>query len=584
MAGHTRSDDPTLSTSPSVEETLGASGSGSTASIASSSTYVRPRVRGKFLWLGQAKLWLRGLTYGTFRPDAEGTPWPDRVAVEHDFAVMAANGFNAVRTYVTPPRSQLDTARERGLHVLVGLAWDQHVAFLDDPARAAAIVDRVRGDVWACAGHPAVLGYTVGNEIPAPIVRWHGRRRIERFIERLYHAAKAEDPAGLVTYVNYPTTEYLDLPFLDFMCFNVYLEQQARLEAYLARLQNLAGDRPLVMAEIGLDSRRNGEAAQAATLDWQVRTAFRAGSAGSFVFAWTDEWHRGGHDITDRDSGLTRRDRRPKQALVTVREALGEVRLPKYLNWPRISVIVCSYNGARTIRDTLDGLLRLKYPDLEVIVVNDGSTDDTETIAREYGFRLISTENRGLSRARNTGLEAAAGEIVAYIDDDAYPDEDWLTYLAATFASTSHIGVGGPNLPPPGDGWVADCVANAPGGPIHVLISDEEAEHIPGCNMAFRKDALQAIGGFDPQFRTAGDDVDVCWRLQQAGGTLGFSPAALVWHHRRNSVRAYWRQQRGYAKAEAMLEAKWPEKYNELGHLTWSGRLYGPGLVQALTF
>src|SRR5262245_48089028 len=132
MAGHTRSDDPTLSTSPSVEETLGASGSGSTASIASSSTYVRPRVRGKFLWLGQAKLWLRGVTYGTFRPDADGRPWPDRSAVERDFAAMVANGFNAVRTYVAPPRWLLDTAHESGLHVLVGLAWEQHVTFLDD--------------------------------------------------------------------------------------------------------------------------------------------------------------------------------------------------------------------------------------------------------------------------------------------------------------------------------------------------------------------------------------------------------------------------------------------------------------------
>src|SRR5260221_10124466 len=60
----------------------------------------------------------------------------------------------------------------------------------------------------------------------------------------------------------------------------------------------------------------------------------------------------------------------------------------------------------------------------------------------------------------------------------------------------------------------------------------------------------------------AGDDVDVCWRLQQRGWTLGFSPAAMVWHHRRNSVRAYWRQQKNYAKAEALLEKKWPEKYN----------------------
>ena len=73
-------------------------------------------------------------------------------------------------------------------------------------------------------------------------MRWHGRRRIERFLERLYDAAKAEDPAALVTYVNYPTTEYLHLPFLDFVCFNVYLETRERLDAYLARLQNLAGD------------------------------------------------------------------------------------------------------------------------------------------------------------------------------------------------------------------------------------------------------------------------------------------------------------------------------------------------------
>ncbi|MGH9851222.1 MAG: glycosyltransferase, partial [Blastocatellia bacterium] len=225
--------------------------------------------------------------------------------------------------------------------------------------------------------------------------------------------------------------------------------------------------------------------------------------------------------------------------------------------------------------------LKLEYPNFEVIVVDDGSTDATAAITREYGFRLISTENRGLSNARNTGLEAATGEIVAYLDDDAYPDPHWLTYLAATFLSTTHAGVGGPNIAPPGDGPVADCVANAPGNPAHVLISDQEAEHIPGCNMAFRKACLEAIGGFDAQFHTAGDDVDMCWRLRQRGWTLGFSPAALVWHHRRNSVRAYWRQQRSYAQAEGLLERKWPEKYNTDGQVTWAGRIYGKGVAQA---
>jgi GT2 family glycosyltransferase len=245
---------------------------------------------------------------------------------------------------------------------------------------------------------------------------------------------------------------------------------------------------------------------------------------------------------------------------------------------------VCSYNGARTIRDCCEGLLRLEYPNFEVIVVNDVSTDATAEIVSPYSFRLISTENRGLSNARNTGWQEAKGDIVAYIDDDAYPDPHWLTYVAAAFMRTDHVGIGGPNLPPPGDGPIADCVANAPGGPVHVLLSDTEAEHIPGCNMAFRKTALQAIGGFDPQFRTAGDDVDICWRLQQQGWTIGFSPAAMVWHHRRNSVRAYWKQQQGYGRAEALLEKKWPEKYNVAGHLSWTGRIYGKGITRMLSW
>ncbi len=503
---------------------------------------VRPHVRGKFIFVRDEKLYIRGVTYGTFR-----------------------------------------RAQQHGLYVMVGLPWEQHIAFLDDDKkRARAIEERVRQEVRACAGHPAVLCYTIGNEIPASLVRWYGHRRVERFLERLYRVAKAEDPEGLVTYVNYPSTEYLRLSFVDLVCFNVYLESQENLAAYLARLQNLAGDRPLVMAEMGLDSRRNGEEAQARTLDWQIRTAFAAGCAGSFVFAWTDEWSRGGYDIQDWDFGITTRARQPKLALAAVRQAYSEVPFPPGLSFPCISVIVCSYNGQRTLHDCLEGLLQLDYPNFEVIVVDDGSTDRTASIAREHGFTVIGTENCGLSQARNTGLAAATGEIVAYIDDDARPDPHWLTYLAATFLTTTHAGVGGPNIAPPGDGPIADCVVNAPGGPVHILLSDQEAEHIPGCNMAFRASCLRAIGGFDPQFHIAGDDVDVCWRLQQLGWTLGLNPAAVVWHHRRNSVSTYWKQQKNYGKAEALLERKWPEKYNALGHLRWIGQLYGRGLTVPL--
>jgi GT2 family glycosyltransferase len=538
----------------------------------------RPHVAGKFIFAGNEKLYVRGVTYGPFRPDKHGDEYHDASQLERDFAAMSANGINAVRTYTVPPRRLLDIAQAHGLRVMIGLAWEQHVAFLDNRKRLASIEARVRAGVQACAAHPAVLGYAVGNEIPASIVRWHGPRRVERFIERLYQAAKAEDPEGLVTYVNYPTAEYLQLPFLDLACYNVYLEAQDRLEAYLARLQTIAGDKPLILAEAGLDSQRHGLQRQAQALDWQVRTAFEVGCAGLFVFAYTDEWHRGGQDIEDWSFGVTDRYRRPKPAWHVLRDAYVERPFAADVNWPRMSVVVCCYNGAETLRDCCEGLQELDYPDYEVIVVDDGSRDTTAAIANEHGFRLIRTENRGLSSARNTGLEAATGEVVAYLDSDARPDPHWLRYLAISFRCTNHAAVGGPNLPPADDGLIAACVAHAPGGPVHVLYSDDEAEHIPGCNMAVRKACLRAIGGFDPQFRVAGDDVDVCWRLQQHGWTIGFHPAALVWHHPRASVGAFWKQQIGYGRAEALLERKWPEKYNAAGHVTWAGRLYGNGM------
>lgn len=534
----------------------------------------RPSVKGKFLWVGNRKLYIRGVTYGPFSGPGSPAEYGDRNLVEQDLSAMAAFGINAIRTYSVPPIWLLDAALKHDLWVMVGLPWEQHVTFLDHRRSRRAIERRIRAGVRVCAGHPAVLSYAVGNEIPASIVRWHGRRRVERFLERMIDAARDEDPEGLFTYANYPSTEYLEPRSMDIVTFNVYLEDACSLDAYLARVQNLAGDLPVILGEIGLDSRRNGEAAQAEILRREILTAFGGGCAGAFVFAWTDNWHRGGHDIVDWSFGLTSRDRRPRPALAAVAEAYADVPIAPAAS-PRISVVVCSLNGARTIQECLAALRRLRYPNFEVIVVNDGSTDETEAIARSYGFRVITTAKQGLSSARNVGLREADGEIVAYIDDDAYPDADWLGYLATAMLTSTHVGVGGPNISPPGDGAIADSVALAPGGPIHVLLSDREAEHLPGCNMAFRRDALLAIGGFDPQFRAAGDDVDICWRIQDRGWTLGFCPSAVVWHHRRRSIRGYWRQQRGYGKAEALLERKWPERYNRAGHLSWAGRVYG---------
>ena len=279
--------------------------------------------------------------------------------------------------------------------------------------------------------------------------------------------------------------------------------------------------------------------------------------------------------MIDWDFGLVDRERQPKPAL-GARSATPSPRSRSRRpdRWPRVSVVVCTHNGARTLGQCLERAGELAYPDFELIVVDDGSSDGSAEIALAHGATLVRDRAPRPQLARNAGIAKATGEIVAFLDDDAYPDSDWLHYVAASLRPNAHAGIGGPNIPPDDDGWIAECVAAAPGGPIHVLISDREAEHVPGCNMAFRKSALEEIGGFDERFRVAGDDVDICWRLQESGRTLGFSAGAVVMHRRRDSVRRYLKQQYGYGKAEALLERKWPSRYNRAGSSHWSGRIY----------
>ena len=533
-----------------------------------------PSVAGKFFYQDEHKFWLRGVTYGTFRP-SEVSDYPEPAIVAKDFSLMHKAGINTVRVYTAPPRYVLDEAARQGLQVIVGLAWSQHLCFLDDAKLTAQIRRQVRDEVRACADHPAVLAFAIGNEIPAPIVRWHGKKKIEGFLCQLMQDVKSIAPQALVTYVNFPPTDYLDLSFLDFVCFNVFLHAEADFRAYLAKLQNVAGNRPLVLTEIGMDSIREGESAQAEFLDWQLRAAFQGGVAGACVFSWTDDWYRGGNQIEDWAFGLVDAVRQPKAAYTTVCARFAQVPFAEEQQaWPKVSVVICAYNAAATIEDCLSSLQRLRYPNYEVIVVNDGSRDATPEIARRYPFQLITVPNGGLSAARNLGLHAATGEIVAYTDADVRVDEDWLSFLVQPFMTSDAVGVGGPNIVPTDDEWIAQCVAHSPGGPTHVLLHDTVAEHIPGCNMAFRKWALEELGGFDPTYIKAGDDVDICWRLQARGGHLAFSPSAVVWHHHRNSVKAYWRQQIGYGEGESFLAQRHTEKFNDRGQTRWQGRIY----------
>ena len=541
-----------------------------------------PEVDGKFLRFDGKRFRVRGITYGTFAETELGL-FPERERVEEDFAAMAAAGINTVRTYTVPEPAVLDLANEAGLKILMGVWWDDP-RYLDPTDREgwkkmvaearAAVTEAAR----SYADHPALLGFVVGNEIPGPVVRWHGRRRIEGLLRDLFEIGKDEAPAAVFSYANYPTTQYLDTSFFDFDCFNVFLENEPAYRRYLAQLQISAGDRPLILTEMGLDS-GGGEDLQAHSLDWQLRAATELGLAGTCVFSWTDEWWVGGQKVEGWYFGLTRENREPKLALKTLEKHYRKRLLDYRGLWPKASVVVCAYQAEETIEECLRSLTELDYPNFEVLVVDDGSTDATAQIARRFPVRLLSGGRLGLSGARNLGLEHASGEIVAYIDADAMADPDWLTYLALALEAPGAAGAGGPNPIPPDDPSTAQCVARVPGGPIHVLLDDERAEHVPGCNMAFRREQLSEIGGFDPVYRAAGDDVDACWKLLDRGYEIRFHPSALVWHRRRNSVRDFWRQQVGYGKAEALVERNHPDKFNGPGQAIWRGVVYGPSCV-----
>jgi glycosyltransferase involved in cell wall biosynthesis len=524
----------------------------------SSDTLLPIRVQAKFFFEGDTKWFLKGVTYGPFKPNADGDFISSPDQARRDFALMRDLGVNLIRVYHVPPRWLLDMAAEFHLRVLISIPWTQHVEFLKSRILRGQIVQVVRDTVGKHKGHPAIFAYLVGNEVPTTIVRWLGADRVQMFLERLIDAARAVDPRPLYSYASFPPTEYLRPANIDFLTLNVYLERRLDFERYLARLQNIAEDKPLLLGEFGLDTRRNG------------------------------------HEVTDWKFGLVTAERTPKAAFHRLRAKLSPPesitkRVP-LRDYPKVSIIVCSYNGGRTLGDCLRSLDRIDYPNFEIVLVDDGSTDNTRQVVAEWEagraaaapggckrphFVNIVQRNMGLSYARNVGAHAATGAVLAYTDGDCMADPDWLYFLVAALLSGDYAGVGGPNISPPAVNSVQAAVAASPGGPSHVLLTDVVAEHVPGCNMAFWRWAFDLVGGFDPEYRKAGDDVDFCWRLQMRGGVVAFSPSAIVWHYRRFTLRAFRKQQEGYGEAEAMLRFKHLIFFGPTGTAKWKGQIYG---------
>ena len=330
----------------------------------------RIRAVAKFFFEGERKFFVKGVTYGPFKPDADGHYLGSVEQASRDLLQMRELGVNVARVYHLPPRWFLDCCATAGVRVLITLPWAKHVEFLVRAKTRREIVRAVRKAVAEHAGHPAIFGYLVGNEIPTTMVRWLGVRRVTEFLETSSASGGKPIPNVLFSYASYPPTEYLLPQNVDFYCFNVYLHDQRDFESYLLRLQNLAEEKPLMLGEFGMDTIRHSEEEQAEMLGWHVDSVVRCGLAGTIFFTWTDEWFTGEQEITDWAFGLVTRDRTPKKSFFALQKKLGQddASLPHrdLPQTPFVSVIVCSYNGAKTLAECLESLGKINYPSYEV--------------------------------------------------------------------------------------------------------------------------------------------------------------------------------------------------------------------------
>ena len=231
-----------------------------------------------------------------------------------------------------------------------------------------------------------------------------------------------------------------------------------------------------------------------------------------------------------------------------------------------VSVVVPVYNGAATLRACLGALATQAVRErFETIVVDDGSTDETPEIAREFDVRVVRRENGGAPAARNSGILCAQGEWVAFTDADCVPSRTWLARLLAKATSQPNaLGAAGKTV---GLGSTSDAArfVDLMGG----LDAERNLRHptfpfAPTANVMYRREYLLEVGGFDERFATY-DACDLHTRLRQRfGETFAYEPAAVVLHRHRDGWPAYWRQQLGYGigYAQFMLAyraaAPWP--------------------------
>ncbi len=226
------------------------------------------------------------------------------------------------------------------------------------------------------------------------------------------------------------------------------------------------------------------------------------------------------------------------------------------------SVVVPAYNAARTLDACLQALNTQTAPTdaYEIIVVDDGSRDNTAEIAQRHGVRLVRQENRGPAAARNRGVAEARGDIVLFTDADCQPLPDWIENMLAPFDDPAVAGVQGAYLTR--QTFLTARFAQAEFEDRYAIMARFESIDLVATYAAgFRRALFLQMGGFDDSFPVANnEDTDFSYRLCAAGHRLVFAPEARIFHHHPGTLRKYLRTKywRGYWRM--IVYRRYPEK------------------------
>jgi glycosyltransferase involved in cell wall biosynthesis len=229
---------------------------------------------------------------------------------------------------------------------------------------------------------------------------------------------------------------------------------------------------------------------------------------------------------------------------------------------PTTSVVIAFSTYNPYVFEMLEGLKRQTVPPAEIILLPDTASEHSF----ENNVREIPTGNQLPAVKRNLGIEAATGEIIAFLDDDTTPHFDWLETALSNFSETEITAVGGPGINAHNDTFMQKCggaiyssrLCSGPYRYRYVISRYRETDDYPSCNLLIRKTALQEIGGFSTNY-WPGEDTVLCLDLIKRGGKIVYDPRAVVEHHRRALFIPHLRQLGRYAMHRGHFMKIFPE-------------------------